>query len=112
MRFPRSGPIFIATMALSPWIATVRDGRCVPLIEATVFAAQLTCSSQDTFHAIARKIGLDFDQIPQTRGWLQEAGFVDVEQVDRLIPVGTWPKNRQLKEIGKYYQVHLLESGR
>jgi len=67
---------------------------------------------QDTFHEIARNIGLEFDQIPRMPGWLQRAGFVDVEQVDKLIPIGMWPKDKILKEIGKYYQVHLLEGGK
>jgi len=66
---------------------------------------------EDTFHEIARQIGLEFDQIPLMQGWLREAGFQDVDQVDRLIPVGMWPRDRRMKEIGKYYQVHLLEGG-
>lgn len=45
-------------------------------------------------------------------GWLREAGFADVNQVDKLIPVGMWPRDRKMKEIGKYYQVHLLEGGK
>jgi hypothetical protein len=44
-------------------------------------------------------------------GWLRDAGFEEVETTEKIIPIGTWPKEKKLKEIGKYYQVHLLDGG-
>jgi hypothetical protein len=40
--------------------------------------------------------------------WLREAGFEGVE-TKKLIPVDPWPKDKKLKEIGKYYRVHMLD---
>ncbi|KAF2837251.1 S-adenosyl-L-methionine-dependent methyltransferase [Patellaria atrata CBS 101060] len=66
---------------------------------------------ENTFHDIAAKIGLNFDQIPYMAKWLEAAGYTDVQETEKIVPIGPWPKNKQLKEIGRYYQVHLLEGG-
>jgi hypothetical protein len=42
-------------------------------------------------------------------GWLKEVGFVDVEVHTRLVPVGMWPKDRKLKEIGRYFLAQMLQ---
>jgi hypothetical protein len=33
---------------------------------------------------------------------MRTKGFVDVEQKKYKLPVGSWPSDRQLKEIGRY----------
>ncbi|KIW04441.1 hypothetical protein, variant [Verruconis gallopava] len=63
---------------------------------------------EETFHEIAKGIGLEFDQMPKMSGWVKEAGFTDIQEVEKLIPIGTWAKDKRLKEIGMYYLVHLL----
>jgi hypothetical protein len=40
---------------------------------------------------------------------LRKAGFVDVKEHYFKLPINTWPKNRQLKEIGKYQALHYTE---
>jgi len=35
------------------------------------------------------------------KAWLQEAEFVDVEARTFKIPSNSWPKDKQLKEVGK-----------
>jgi len=65
----------------------------------------------DTFHAIAKGMGLDFDPTPKVAGWLEEVGFENVRLESRVIPVGTWPKNKKLKHLGAYYLSHMLDSG-
>lgn len=37
-----------------------------------------------------------------TRGWMEEAGFVDVEEKIFRIPLGPWPKDKELKELGRW----------
>lgn len=44
-------------------------------------------------------------------GWLVDAGFVDVEVQTKIVPVGPWPKDRRLKEIGRYFLMQMLEGG-
>lgn len=50
--------------------------------------------------------------MPKMSGWLADAGFEGVEEVEKVIPTGRWAKDEKLKEIGNYYMVHLLDGGR
>jgi hypothetical protein len=45
----------------------------------------------------------------QYKKWIEEAGFVDVKEYFFKIPVNTWPKNKQLKEVGKYQLINYTE---
>lgn len=46
---------------------------------------------------------------PRLKGWMKDAGFVNVtEQVFR-IPIGPWPANRDFKRIGEWNRLQLLE---
>ena len=40
---------------------------------------------------------------------MAEAGFVDIQQKTVIWPVGTWPKQRDLKELGRWGELSLLE---
>lgn len=52
---------------------------------------------------------LGFDITPQLPQMLEEAGFEDVELTQRIVPMGTWPKDPALKEIGRWFRVQFLE---
>lgn len=41
---------------------------------------------------------------------VKDAGFVRVQEDVLKIPIGSWPKDEKLKEIGRYMQVHAMES--
>ena len=43
------------------------------------------------------------------KAWMEEAGFVDVKEYFLKLPTNDWPKNKQLKEIGKFQLAHLTE---
>jgi hypothetical protein len=47
-------------------------------------------------------------QMPNIPGFLKDAGFVDLNEAVEPVPIGTWPKDKRLKEVGKYYLVHFL----
>jgi hypothetical protein len=47
---------------------------------------------------------------PQYASVLQSAGFVNVEAHEEPTPIGPWPKNKRLKEIGIYFQYQFLEA--
>lgn len=38
---------------------------------------------------------------------IEEAGFVDVEERKYKWPIGTWPKDPRMKEIGAWTRAHL-----
>ncbi|KAK1147871.1 hypothetical protein N8T08_000385 [Aspergillus melleus] len=42
--------------------------------------------------------------------WMEEAGFVNVEERIFRLPMNTWPKDPELKEIGRYQCAQHLEA--
>ena len=44
------------------------------------------------------------------RQWMIDAGFVDVREDVRKVPIGHWPKDRKLKEIGRVQRVQMIEA--
>lgn len=52
---------------------------------------------------------LGFDVAPELPGLLRAGGFEDVEFVQRHVPLGTWPRDPKLKEIGRFFRVQFLE---
>lgn len=64
------------------------------------------------FHRIATEVlGMDFNPIPKIAGWLSDAGFEEVEEHDEIVPIGPWPRDRRLKDIGRYFLSNMLEGG-
>lgn len=64
------------------------------------------------FHQIAYEVlGMDFDPIPKMQGWMLDAGFENVAIADEIVPVGPWPRDRRLKNIGRYFLSNMLEGG-
>ncbi|KAK7402563.1 hypothetical protein QQX98_011668 [Neonectria punicea] len=57
----------------------------------------------------AKKFGKPVDCAPGWKERLSEAGFVDVKEEIRKLPIGAWPKDRKLKEIGRYQSVQELQ---
>ena len=55
------------------------------------------------------KIGRTMDPAPSMKGWLEKTGFTKVEQQSFKLPVGPWPKDSRLKEIGALMRVNFLE---
>lgn len=53
------------------------------------------------------KSGMRFDIGSEIKGWMQEAGFINVTEVIIPWPIGTWPKDRHQREIGHVNQIRL-----
>ncbi|KAM6517613.1 hypothetical protein FSOLCH5_008580 [Fusarium solani] len=51
------------------------------------------------------KFGKPLTCAPEWKAKLEEVGFVDVQQEIRKVPMGPWPKDPKLKEIGKFQAV-------
>ena len=43
------------------------------------------------------------------RKWIEEAGFTNIEERMFAWPTNTWPKNRKLKELGRWNEVSVSE---
>ncbi|KAJ5367111.1 hypothetical protein N7541_001052 [Penicillium brevicompactum] len=55
------------------------------------------------------KFGKPMDVASRMEGWMAKQGFVNVVDESYKCPIGGWPKNRRLKEIGRVGKVTLLE---
>ena len=40
---------------------------------------------------------------------MEKAGFIDIQQKTVILPLGPWPRQRELKELGKWGKLSLLE---
>lgn len=69
-----------------------------------------SCHGQAEFHRISRGVGIEFDIFPQVTSLLQSAGFVNIEAHQEPTPIGTWPKDKRLKEIGLYFRTQFIEA--
>ncbi|KAL7274493.1 hypothetical protein RUND412_002597 [Rhizina undulata] len=56
------------------------------------------------------RIGKTFDLIGKVKPWMEEAGFVKIQEIEVKLPVGTWPRDGHMREIGKYNLVNILEA--
>lgn len=86
------------------WHFECQDGSMAPDCASVKWA--------DQFHELASAIfHVDFGPSPRMAGWLEEVGFEDVEVQTKIVPVGPWPKDKRLKEIGLCFLSQMLEGG-
>ena len=62
----------------------------------------------DLLTEVGIEFGKDFD--PDQKKMVEEAGFVDVREDLYKVPVGRWPKDPRLKELGMYQREMVLDS--
>jgi SAM-dependent methyltransferase len=55
------------------------------------------------------KIGRTMDPAPWMKGWAESAGFLNVTEQKFKLPVGNWPRDSRLKEIGTLMSVNFIE---
>ena len=61
------------------------------------------------FNKISHDNGMIFDMFPNFAGLLRDARFSNVEVLEEPVPVGTWPKDKKLKEMGKYFRAQFID---
>lgn len=62
----------------------------------------LTAFSQSVLHVGAHKTHMSFDVINTMHPQLRAAGFVDVHTATYIWPIGPWPKDPYLKDLGRW----------
>ncbi|EZF10645.1 hypothetical protein H112_08095 [Trichophyton rubrum D6] len=60
------------------------------------------------FDRISHSCGREFDVFPFFAGWLRDGGFIEVEEMEKVMPLGTWPKDKKLKMRGRYFMAQFL----
>lgn len=63
----------------------------------------------DAFCEAAEKFGTPCNTPQKLKGWMERAGFVDVEEHVLKLPVGTWPRDKRLKNVGLFEMVNMQE---
>jgi hypothetical protein len=56
-----------------------------------------------------KALGVDFRLAPHLATMMRNAGFINVTERVFFTPIGPWPKNRALKEVGMYWRATLME---
>lgn len=56
------------------------------------------------------KIGKSFTLEYKIKPWMEEQGFINVVEKEYKVPIGPWPQDKHLKEIGKYNLFNMLEA--
>ncbi|KAK2745618.1 hypothetical protein FQN55_006108 [Onygenales sp. PD_40] len=64
---------------------------------------------QELLIAASRHVGKELCTERHWKRWMEEAGFVDVQEVVYKVPVGGWAKDARLKELGRYQAAGLEE---
>lgn len=62
-----------------------------------------------TFFRASDEFGTPASSPRHLKGWMLDAGFIDVEEHILKLPVGLWPKNKRLKNIGLFEMVNMDE---
>lgn len=53
---------------------------------------------------------MQFDVFPQLPAIFNELPFEAVKTVENVCPLGAWPRNKKLKEVGRFFQLQFLDS--
>ncbi|PGH28423.1 hypothetical protein GX50_08839 [[Emmonsia] crescens] len=61
------------------------------------------------FRAVGERLGKTTTIIETQREEMEKAGFVDVTETKLKMPLGPWPKDKALKEVGKFYYLECLQ---
>jgi hypothetical protein len=56
-----------------------------------------------------KTLGIDFRLSSSLASMMRTAGFINVTERIFITPIGPWPKNRALKEVGMYWRATLME---
>lgn len=57
----------------------------------------------------AAKFGSSFEETTKLKERMEAVGFVDVEQYVCKLPIGPWPKHKQLKRVGAFEMVNMID---
>ncbi|KAH8647694.1 S-adenosyl-L-methionine-dependent methyltransferase [Xylariales sp. PMI_506] len=58
----------------------------------------------------AQASGRDIEKVLKYKGWLEEIGFVGVEERQLLMPFGGWHRDPQMKRVGEYNMKNVLKA--
>ncbi|KKY18340.1 putative phosphoethanolamine n [Phaeomoniella chlamydospora] len=63
----------------------------------------------EEFNNISHSNGMIFDMFPNFAGLLRGGRFENVEVFEQPCPIGVWPKDKKLKEMGRAFRASFLD---
>ena len=97
----------------------IKPGGYIELMEPSIWAWSSDGSLKDDSPYMqylrylieaSEKTGRKLDVAAELAQWMEDAGFEDVKEDVRIIPLGPWPKDPALKELGKWEAILAPES--
>ncbi|KAL1967102.1 hypothetical protein VTN77DRAFT_3626 [Rasamsonia byssochlamydoides] len=64
----------------------------------------------ENLHKASEIFGKSMTLVGTWQDEMLKAGFTDIKSEIIKVPVGTWPKDSKLKELGKYHQAQVLQA--
>ena len=80
----------------------VSDDNTLPQNSALQQWSQGFSDASDAF-------GTSLSHTPQIKAMMEAAGFVDIQEYILKLPIGPWPKNKQLKRVGAFELVNMVD---
>ncbi|KAF3811893.1 Secondary metabolism regulator LAE1 [Colletotrichum gloeosporioides] len=77
--------------------------------DGTLTEDTYTMKMDRMFLEACQMIGRDPCPGPQLEGWLKDAGFVNIRHKMFKIPIGTWPKDARLKDLGHMNVIQIMD---
>lgn len=65
---------------------------------------------QEGLKEAAAKFGRRMDVAVHLEKWVREANFTDVSEHKMIVPTGTWPKDKEMKTLGAYQLLNMLDA--
>ncbi|KAL2812110.1 S-adenosyl-L-methionine-dependent methyltransferase [Aspergillus granulosus] len=78
--------------------------------DGTVTEDHILSEWSKTFIEAGDKFGKTFQIAERAKGYMQEAGFVNVTEQRFKLPIGPWSKDKKLKKLGFLNRVHVENS--
>ena len=78
-------------------------GQAIPMLcdDSTLKGTALEKWSEQMLQ-IGRTIQRPFDNPYRYKQWMEEAGFINVRETRLPLPINGWPKDKRLKQVGKW----------
>ncbi|KAF4974360.1 hypothetical protein FZEAL_8725 [Fusarium zealandicum] len=91
------------------WIELQETANTIYSEDNTLTPDNALVEMMDHLKSACDKIGRTMDPAPSFRRWTEEAGFASVREERFKLPIGPWPKDERLKEIGTLMGVNMRE---
>lgn len=97
-----------AYKALNPggWFEIRETPLPVQCNDDTLNGTALSIWSEENMK-LAMQQGLNHENPIKYRQWIEEAGFVNVQEHIKIHPISPWPKDKHLKQLGNWVQFSL-----